>query len=185
MKRSLQTSQKISPKQNSWKKPRLYAQVLFSHTQYTNTFNLDSIIKPRIILHISLFLNISIFWSESCFLSFGLCVTVSVGACVVGNLSRLRLPLPTGNARRPPAVGYSAREIWSFLLCSPAAILEELMLRNTQFFLKIIKSQLFESPIYWGYLAGIFYEKFAAFTRCRSLGFHQRRSRDSSLPFQN
>lgn len=98
MKRFLQTSQKISPKQNSWKN----AQVLFSHTQYTNTFNLDSIIKPRIIVHISLFLNISIFLTELCCLSLGLCVTVSVGACVVGNLSRLRLPLPTGNARRAP-----------------------------------------------------------------------------------
>lgn len=152
MKRSLQTSQKISPKQNSWKKTRLYAQVLFSHTQYTNTFNLDTIIKPRIIVHVSLFLNISIFLTESCFLSLGLCVTVSVGACVVGNLSRLRLPLPTGNARRAPAVGYSAREIWSFLLCSPAAILEELMLKNTQiFFYRLLNLNSLSPP----YIGGI------------------------------
>ena len=134
------------------KNPIICTSILFSHTQYTNTFNLDSIIKPRIIVHISLFLNISIFWSELCFLSLGLCVTVSVGACVVGNLSRLRLPLPTGNARRPPAVGYSAREIWSFLLCSPAAILEELMLKNTQiFFYRLLNLNSLSPP----YIGGI------------------------------
>lgn len=157
MKRSLQTSQKISPKQNSWKKNRLHAQVLFSHTQYTNTFNLDSIIKPRIIVHVSLFLNISIFLSESCFLSLGLCVTVSAGACVVGNLSRLRLPLPTGNARRAPGSRIQCTWDLEFFALQPRSDFRRAYAQeHSIFFLQIIKSQLFESPIYWGYLAGIF-----------------------------